>query len=149
MEYGCWKKIEKGVVALSIRATKCFVFYNFELSHIATIQKYWFQTFKIFLNFKASYNQTFTYIKKVYFCHMPQAKNSTKGKLGKISFQNKHYIHLAIQVYIYIYIYLIGIHSMQGWTATTRHWVTREKAQKRLQATENLFRKSLQSKDVS
>ena len=40
MEYGCWKKIEKGVVALSIRATKCFVFYNFELSHIATIQKY-------------------------------------------------------------------------------------------------------------
>ena len=98
MEYGCWKKIEKGVVALSIRATKCFVFYNFELSHIATIQKYWFQTFKIFLNFKASYNQTFTYIKKVYFCHMPEAKNSTKGKLGKISFQNKHYINLAIQL---------------------------------------------------
>ena len=40
MEYGCWKKIEKGVVTLSVRATKYFVFYNFELSHIATIQKY-------------------------------------------------------------------------------------------------------------
>ena len=46
------------------------------------------------------------------------------------------------------YFFLIGIHSMQGWTATTRHGVTRKKAQKRLQATENLFRKSLQSKDV-
>ena len=29
---------------------------------------------------------------------MPQAKNSTKGKLGKISFQNKHYINLTIQL---------------------------------------------------
>ena len=27
---------------------------------------------------------------------------------------------------------------MQGWTATTRHGVTRKKAQKRLQDTENL-----------
>ena len=31
---------------------------------------------------------------------------------------------------------------MQGWTATTRHAVTRKKAQKRLQDTENLFRKN-------
>ena len=30
------------------------------------------------------------------------------------------------------------IHSMQGWTATTRHGVTRKKAQKRLQDTENV-----------
>ena len=42
---------------------------------------------------------------------------------------------------------LTGIHSMQGRTATTRHEVTR-KAQKRLQDTENLFRKNLQLKDV-
>ena len=33
--------------------------------------------------------------------------------------------------------FLIGIYSMQGWTATTRHGVTRKKAQKRLQDTEN------------
>ena len=36
--------------------------------------------------------------------------------------------------------FLIGIHSMQGLTATTRHGVTRKEAQKRLQDTENLFR---------
>ena len=28
--------------------------------------------------------------------------------------------------------FLIGVHSMQGWTATTRHGVTRKEAQKRL-----------------
>ena len=37
---------------------------------------------------------------------------------------------------------------MKGSTATTRHTVTRKKAQKRLQATENLFRKKLKLKDV-
>ena len=41
-----------------------------------------------------------------------------------------------------------GIHSMQGCTATTRHGVTRKEAQKRLQHTENLFRKNLQLKHV-
>ena len=44
--------------------------------------------------------------------------------------------------------FLIGIHSMQGSTATARHGVTRKEAQKRLQGTENLFRKNLQLKDV-
>ena len=44
--------------------------------------------------------------------------------------------------------FLTGIHPMQGWTATTRHRVTRREAQKGLQDTENLFRKSLQLKDV-
>ena len=33
-------------------------------------------------------------------------------------------------------------------TATTRHGVTRKEAQKRLQDTENLFRKSLELKDI-
>ena len=44
--------------------------------------------------------------------------------------------------------FLIGIHSMQGWTTTTRHGVTRKEAQKRLQDPENLFRKNLQLKDA-
>ena len=44
--------------------------------------------------------------------------------------------------------FLIGINSMQGWTATTRHGLTRKEAQKILQDTENLFRKNLQLKDV-
>ena len=46
------------------------------------------------------------------------------------------------------FFFLIGIHSMQGWTATTRHGVTRKEAQKKLQDKENLFRKNLQLKDV-
>ena len=46
------------------------------------------------------------------------------------------------------FLFLIGIHSMQGWTATMRHRVTRKEVQKRLQNTENLFRKNLQVKDV-
>ena len=45
-------------------------------------------------------------------------------------------------------LFSIEIHSMQGWTATKRHGVTRKEVQKRLQDTENLFRKNLQSKDV-
>ena len=36
---------------------------------------------------------------------------------------------------------------MQGVTATTRHGVTRKEPQKRLQDTENLFRKNIQLKD--
>ena len=44
-----------------------------------------------------------------------------------------------------IYLFLIGIHSMQGWTATTTHRVTRKRSTKRLKHTENLFRKNLQS----
>ena len=37
---------------------------------------------------------------------------------------------------------------MQGSTATIRHGVRRKEAQKRLQDTENLFRKNLQLRDV-
>ena len=43
---------------------------------------------------------------------------------------------------------LTGIHSMQCWTATTRHGVKRKTNKKRLRHTENLFRKNLQLKDV-
>ena len=44
--------------------------------------------------------------------------------------------------------FLIGIHSMQGWTATTRQELQEIEAHKRLQDTENLFRKNLHLKDV-
>ena len=37
---------------------------------------------------------------------------------------------------------------MQGRTTTTRHGVTKKETQKRLQNTENLFRKNLHLKDV-
>ena len=48
----------------------------------------------------------------------------------------------------FYFFFLIGIHSMQDRTATTRHEITRKEAQKRLQDIENLFRKNLQLKDV-
>ena len=41
-------------------------------------------------------------------------------------------------------VFLIRILSMQGWTATTRHWVTRKKRKKTLMHTGNAFRKNLQ-----
>ena len=44
--------------------------------------------------------------------------------------------------------FIIGIPSMQSETATTRHGVTRNEAKRRLQDTENLLRKNLQSKDA-
>ena len=45
--------------------------------------------------------------------------------------------------------FLIGImNAMQGWAATTRHGLTRKEVQKRLQDTENIFRKNLQLKDL-
>ena len=44
--------------------------------------------------------------------------------------------------------FLIGIHSMQGWRATTRHGFTRKRNTKRLRHTWNLFRKNLKLKDV-
>ena len=45
--------------------------------------------------------------------------------------------------------FLIGIHSMQDWTATLRHGVTRKKrSTKRVKHTGNLFKKDLKLKDV-
>ena len=44
--------------------------------------------------------------------------------------------------------FLIGIHTMQGWAATTRHKVTRKRSTKKLEHTGNQFRKNLQLKDV-
>ena len=42
----------------------------------------------------------------------------------------------------------IGIHSMQGCRATTRHGVKRKRNAKNLRDTGNLFRKNLEFKDV-
>ena len=40
------------------------------------------------------------------------------------------------------FFFLIGIHSFQSWTTTTRHGVTRKRNTKRLRHTGNLFRKN-------
>ena len=50
--------------------------------------------------------------------------------------------------HVIFFFFLTGIHSMQGWTATSRHGVTKKEAQKTLQNTKNLFKKNLQLKDV-
>ena len=50
-----------------------------------------------------------------------------------------------ILVYIFVF-FLIGIHSMQDWTATTRHGVTRKRTTKRLKDTWNQITKNLQLK---
>ena len=55
--------------------------------------------FQSLLNFKASYNQTFTYIKEIYSHHMPHAKNSTKDKSGKISILKKLYSPCNSSIY--------------------------------------------------
>ena len=44
----------------------------------------------------------------------------------------------------YFFKFSIGIHSMQGSTATTRHGFTRKRSTERLKHTENLFTKNLQ-----
>ena len=63
-------------------------------------------------------------------------------------FENSSIFKFYRDFYFILFYFLIGIHSMQGWTANTRHGVTRKEADKRLQDTENLFRKNLQLKDV-
>ena len=48
-----------------------------------------------------------------------------------------------------VYSFLIGIHSMQGWTATRSYGVTRKRSTKRLKHIGNLFWNILQLKGVS
>ena len=59
------------------------------------------------------------------------------------------YLNIACLLFKYFdlcwsFFFLIGIHSMQGWTATKRNGVTSKRSTKRLKPTGNLFRKNLQ-----
>ena len=64
--------------------------------------------------------------------------------------ENQSLLHCYknIKYTIFFFKFLIGIHSMQGCTATTRHGVKRKRNTKTLRHTRNLFRKNLQLKDV-
>ena len=55
--------------------------------------------------------------------------------LWKISKDDKT---IALMGDLFIYLFLIGIHFMKGWTATTKHGITRKTAQKRLQDKESV-----------
>ena len=69
------------------------------------------------------------------YCHLLGAFGRTLQWVG-INEQNL----LAMKHLAWIFV-LVGIHSMQGLTATTRHGVTRTRSTKRLKHTGNLFRK--------
>ena len=77
------------------------------------------------------------------------AKHRVEG-LGLGSFQSvlardlAYWDPLSLQIVLMKHIFLIGIHSMQSSTATTRHGVTRNRSTKRLEHTENIFRKNMQ-----
>ena len=49
-----------------------------------------------------------------------------------------------LQVALMKHIFLIEIYSIQGWTATARHGVTRKRSRKTLKHTKNRFRKNPQ-----
>ena len=73
----------------------------------------------------------------------------SQGKQSMI-ISNKHSIYELPHEFVCCCccFFLIGIHSMQGWTATTGHGITRKRNTKRLRHIGNLFRKNLQLKDV-
>ena len=66
------------------------------------------------------------------------------GEIGKILRETKVFCNSSS----FAFFFLIGVHSKQGWTATTKHGVTRKRSKKRLKYTGNLMRKNLQLKDV-
>ena len=73
-------------------------------------------------------------------CSRPDAFNF-RVWLGKQNMAMKIPILILLYFCLLCWLFfLIGIHSIQGWTATMRHGVTRKEAQKRLQDTENLLR---------
>ena len=59
------------------------------------------------------------------------------------------WIMLTLQDVLYCLSLKLGFTPCKAEQPTTRHGVTRKEAQKRLQVTENLFRKNLQLKDIS
>ena len=58
--------------------------------------------------------------------------------------EKKSHVHKYLENNVVTDFFLIGIHSMQCRTATTRHMVTKKKGTKRLKHSGNLFRKNQQ-----
>ena len=74
--------------------------------------------------------------------------NNKKKFINKNVFLWQKRVPLFTHQMLFFFFFCIGIYSMQGWTATTRHGATRKRNTKRFRHTGNLFRKNLQSKDV-
>ena len=82
------------------------------------------------------------------YCRVNTTRPCFKGKPGSANYYS---VCNCIFPGLYgacFFFFLIGIHFMQGRTATTRHAVTRKRSTKILKPTGNLFRKNLQLKDV-
>ena len=62
--------------------------------------------------------------------------------------RSSYYLSTSVIFFFFFIFFKIEIHSMQGWTATKRHGVTRKRSTKRLKHTGNPFRKNLQLKDI-
>ena len=58
------------------------------------------------------------------------------------------FFHWYVSFYCFSLLFLIGIHSIQDWTANARHGFTRKRGTKRLKHTGNPFRKNPQLKGV-
>ena len=71
-----------------------------------------------------------------------------RRNVASVSLFFRYYFGKCYQ-FLFFFFFLSVILSMQGWIATTRHGVTRKRNTKRLRHAGNLFRKSLQLKDVS
>ena len=67
--------------------------------------------------------------------------NPAPASIGDDNLQNSVFLFVCLFV-------LIGIPSMQGGTANTKHEVTRKRSTKRFEHTGNLFRKKLQLEDI-
>ena len=75
--------------------------------------------------------------------------NAKRGIEGISTFESVLVLNLAywnpfsLKVALMKLIFLVGIHYMQGGTATAKHGVLRKRSAKRLKHTANIFRKNL------
>ena len=120
--------------------------------NILDLNSFWFSCLVFTFLWKLLYNLFILAVPDSLLCYIPFVWLQCFVYLSDSKVQpNGTWImihHEVLNFQDWILFFLIGIHPMQGWTDTTRHGVTRKKAQKGWQDTENGFRKNLQLKDV-
>ena len=117
----------------------CNQHYNFldalDLTATKVLQGYLMQWLSLFRN------TVFTLFSKNNFSLWWSLSKQYKSCLITLLHEDREWV-------MFIFFFLIWIHSMQGWTATTRHGVTWKINTKGLRHTGNLLRKNLPLKDV-
>ena len=110
-------------------------------SEFVEVKEYSFSVQFSMKHYLTCWNQnsvTFSFV-----CTMSVFKTFTKS--GR-DYQTK--FKVIKKCYLLRFFFSTGTHSMQSWTTTTRHGVTRKRSTKRVKHTGNLFRKNLQLKGV-